>query len=74
MWLFVLTTLVLAVLAFRHDLSLIPMLGLVSCFYMMAQIPAKSWLGFFVWLVAGLFIYFGYGYKNSNLAKKGRGE
>lgn len=69
MWLFVLTTLALAVLAFRHSLSLIPMLGLVSCFYMMAQIPAKSWLGFFIWLAAGLVIYFGYGYKNSRLAK-----
>ena len=70
MWLFVLTSLLMAVLAFRHNLSLIPILGLVSCLYMMAQIPAKSWLGFFIWLVAGLFIYFGYGYKHSNLAKK----
>jgi basic amino acid/polyamine antiporter, APA family len=68
MWLFVLTSLALAALAFRHSLSLIPMLGLVSCFYMMAQIPAKSWLGFFIWLAAGLVIYFGYGYKNSRLA------
>lgn len=70
MWLFVFTSLLMAVLAFRHNLSLIPILGLVSCLYMMAQIPAKSWLGFFIWLVAGLFIYFGYGYKHSNLAKK----
>ncbi len=70
MWLFVLTTLVLAVLAFQHNLSLIPMLGLISCFYMMAQIPAKSWLGFFIWLLAGLVIYFSYGYKNSKLANR----
>ncbi len=70
MWLFVFISLLMAVLAFRHNLSLIPILGLTSCLYMMAQIPAKSWLGFFIWLVAGLFIYFGYGYKHSNLAKK----
>ncbi|MFN0036568.1 MAG: amino acid permease [Saprospiraceae bacterium] len=70
MWLFVLTCLTMAWLAFRHNLSLIPILGLVSCLYMMAQIPAKSWLGFFIWLVAGLVIYFGYGYRNSKLAKK----
>ena len=70
MWLFVFTSLLLAVLAFRHNLSLIPILGLTSCLYMMAQIPAKSWLGFFIWLVAGLVIYFGYGYKHSNLAKR----
>ncbi|HLP95021.1 MAG TPA: amino acid permease [Saprospiraceae bacterium] len=69
MWLFILTSLVLAVLAFRHNLSLIPILGLVSCFYMMAQIPAKSWAGFFIWLVAGLVIYFSYGYANSKLAR-----
>jgi amino acid transporter len=70
MWLFVITCLWLTVLAFRHNLSLIPMLGLVSCFYMMAQIPAKSWMGFFIWLAIGLVIYFGYGYSNSKLARK----
>jgi len=70
MWLFIFTCLVMAFLAFKHNLSLIPILGLVSCLYMMAQIPAKSWLGFFIWLVAGLVIYFGYGYSNSKLAKR----
>lgn len=70
MWLFILTCLYLAALSFRHNLSLIPVLGLVFCFYMMAQIPAKSWFGFFIWLVAGLMIYFGYGYANSKLARK----
>ncbi len=70
MWLFVLTCLALVVLSFRHRLSLIPVLGLVFCFYMMAQIPAKSWLGFFLWLIAGLVIYFGYGYTNSKLRQK----
>lgn len=71
MWLFVFLCLALAWLAFRHNLSLIPMLGLVSCFYMMAQIPAKSWTGFLIWLVAGLVIYFGYGYSNSKLMRRG---
>jgi hypothetical protein len=70
MWLFIFTCLVMAFLAFKHNLSLIPILGLVSCLYMMAQIPAKSWLGFFIWLAAGLVIYFGYGYSNSKLAKR----
>ncbi|MCB0523200.1 MAG: amino acid permease [Lewinellaceae bacterium] len=67
MWLFTITCLILVIPAFRHNLSLIPILGLVSCFYMMAQIPAHSWMGFFIWLVAGLMIYFGYGYANSKL-------
>ncbi|MCC7466804.1 MAG: amino acid permease, partial [Saprospiraceae bacterium] len=68
MWLFIFTCLALAWLAFKHNLSLIPILGLVSCFYMMAQIPARSWAGFFIWLAAGLAIYFSYGYANSKLA------
>jgi APA family basic amino acid/polyamine antiporter len=71
MWLFIFTCLWLVVLSFRHNLSLIPVLGLVFCFYMMAQIPAKSWFGFFIWLLIGLVIYFGYGYANSKLAKTG---
>ena len=68
MWLFVFTCLTVAVYAFQHSLSLIPILGLVFCLYMMAQIPAHSWFGFFIWLLAGLVIYFGYGYRNSKLA------
>lgn len=70
MWLFIITCLVMAWLAFRHNLSLIPIMGLVSCLYMMAQIPSKSWFGFFVWLLVGLVIYFGYGFSNSKLATK----
>ncbi len=69
MWLFVFTCFYLAVLSFRHSLSLIPVLGLIFCFYMMAQIPAHSWFGFSIWLVAGLVIYFGYSHKHSKLAK-----
>ncbi|MEQ1746170.1 MAG: amino acid permease [Saprospiraceae bacterium] len=67
MWLFGLTCLFMVVLAFRHSLSMIPILGLVSCFYMMAQIPAKSWFGFAIWLVIGLVIYFGYSVRHSKL-------
>jgi amino acid transporter len=70
MWLFVITTLLLCYYCFRYSLSIIPVLGLVSCFYMMAQIPAKSWFGFVVWLLIGLVIYFGYGYNNSKLHRK----
>lgn len=67
MWLFVLTTLLMAWFSFKYRLSLIPVLGLVFCLYMMAQIPAKSWFGFFIWLLAGLVIYFSYGYSRSKL-------
>jgi hypothetical protein len=33
----------------------------------MAQISLKNWIGFVIWLVIGLIIYFGYSFKHSNL-------
>ena len=50
-------------------LSLIPVLGMTFCLYLMVEIPAKSWLVFFVWMAIGLVIYFTYGYKRSHLNK-----
>jgi len=50
-------------------LSLIPVLGMTFCLYLMVEIPARSWLVFFVWMALGLVIYFSYGYKRSHLNK-----
>ncbi len=69
MLLFYTVSLLMAYWTFKHSLSLIPVLGLVCCLYMMAQISAHSWLGFFIWLAIGLVIYFGYGYKHSRIAR-----
>lgn len=54
-------------LSFAKNLSLIPVLGALCCLYMMSQIPPKNWLGFSIWLLMGLVIYFAYGMKNSKL-------
>jgi basic amino acid/polyamine antiporter, APA family len=70
MWIFIITCFTLLVLSIRKNLSLIPVLGVISCLYMMAQIELKNWIGFFVWLLVGLVIYFFYGIKNSKLANK----
>jgi amino acid transporter len=67
MWIFILITLGLTVWAFRKNLSLIPMLGLVSCLYMMAELGISNWIGFTAWLLLGLVIYFLYSRKNSKL-------
>lgn len=67
MWLFALISLYLAVQCLRKKYSLIPVLGLTSCLYMMAQIDLKNWIGFTIWLVIGLVIYFFYGYRRSKL-------
>lgn len=69
MWIFLLVLLGFTILAFWKKLSIIPVLGLLCCVYMMAQIPVHNWLGFGIWLVTGLVIYFGYGYRHSILAR-----
>jgi len=60
----------MAVLAFTRKLSLLPILGMISCFYLMAQETHKVWMRFLIWLVIGLAIYFLYSYWNSKLAKE----
>lgn len=54
----------------RYELSLIPTLGLLCCFYMLSQLGWKNWLYFGIWLVIGLVIYFAYGRQHSKLAHK----
>ncbi|MCC6257074.1 MAG: amino acid permease [Chitinophagaceae bacterium] len=48
--------------------SFIPVMGVLSCMYLMIEIPAISWLWFFAWMALGLIIYFLYGFRNSRLA------
>ena len=67
MWIFILVCLLLSVLSFVNKLSLIPVLGVISCLYMMAQIELQNWIGFAIWLILGLLIYFTYSYRNSKL-------
>ncbi|MGA9226767.1 MAG: amino acid permease [Mesobacillus sp.] len=45
----------------------IPALAVIFCVYLMFQLSSFTWKGFFIWLVAGLIIYFTYGYRNSKL-------
>ena len=52
---------------FKHNMSLIPVLGLISCLYMMSELGLRNWIGFTIWLAVGLVIYFGFSYKNSKL-------
>jgi basic amino acid/polyamine antiporter, APA family len=68
---FVLIALILAFLAFLRKYSLIPILGVLFCLYLMVEIPAKSWLVFFGWMGLGLMVYFLYGYRNSKMANAG---
>ncbi len=64
---FVLLSGVLAVFTFMKNFSLIPILGVSCCMYLMVEIPANSWMVFFAWMLLGLLIYFFYGKNKSKL-------
>lgn len=67
---FLLVSAVLLALSLTKKLSLIPILGLLSCLYLMTELGVTNWIRFGLWLLAGLVIYALYGYKNSNLARQ----
>jgi basic amino acid/polyamine antiporter, APA family len=47
----------------------VPILGIVSCVYLMFGLPWITWIRFGLWLAAGLVIYFAYGYRHSGLRR-----
>lgn len=69
-FLFIILSAALTVMSFIRNLSLIPVLGLLSCFYLMTELGYLNWLRFLIWLVVGLIIYFTYSYKHSVLGKE----
>ena len=48
---------------------LIPILGIATCLLLMFSLPPENWYRLFVWLGAGLLIYFFYGRHHSVLAR-----
>jgi APA family basic amino acid/polyamine antiporter len=54
--------------AFRTPfVPIVPILGIVSCIYLMRGLPEITWLRFGGWLVIGMTVYFFYGYRHSKL-------
>jgi APA family basic amino acid/polyamine antiporter len=49
---------------------LIPVLGIVACFYLIFGLPWITWIRFAVWLLIGMVIYFSYGYKKSRIRQE----
>lgn len=66
-WVFILLSIIMTIASFIKKLSLIPVLGLLSCFYLITELGLTNWLRFIVWLIIGMVIYFTYGIKNSKL-------
>ena len=74
MFFFIVINLILCVLAFVKNLSLIPLLGLSSCLYLLTGMTHNNWFWFAVWFAIGLVFYFAYGFRNSQLHKELNGD
>ncbi|MFY7827905.1 MAG: amino acid permease [Flectobacillus sp.] len=61
--------LALGVMAFKLNFSLLPVLGILTNLYLMTELGVTNWAIFIIWLIIGLVIYFGYGYRHSKLSK-----
>src|SRR5258707_3989504 len=48
----------------------LPMLGAVSCIFLMYYLPPTSWWRFVAWLLLGLAVYLSYSYSKSEIGKK----
>jgi hypothetical protein len=59
---------ILSIMAFIKSWSLVPLMGLSTCLYLLTGMTGRNWLWFSSWLVLGVIIYFLYGYKKSRLA------
>lgn len=71
---FIIINLVLCVLAFLKNLSLIPLIGLSSCLYLLTGMSHNNWFWFLLWFAIGMIIYFSYGYNNSKLNNELNGD
>jgi amino acid transporter len=65
--LFLVIATILTLLTIIRSFSVIPILGVLFCLYLMIEIPTGSWYLFFIWMALGLLVYFLYGYRNSKL-------
>jgi len=48
----------------------VPILGILSCFYLMSGLPKDTWIRLLAWMAIGLVIYFTYGIRKSKLRQK----
>lgn len=67
---FWIAAILLAALAFIKKYSLIPLMGVITCMYLLTGMSKSNWVWFIGWLILGIIIYFLYGYKKSKLAVK----
>jgi basic amino acid/polyamine antiporter, APA family len=65
---FWLSLIVMSVFSFIKKWSLIPLMGVATCLYLLTGMSKSNWIWFIGWLGLGLVVYFLYGFKKSKLA------
>jgi APA family basic amino acid/polyamine antiporter len=65
---FWLSAIILSIVTFIKKYSLIPLMGLITCMYLLTGMTKSNWAWFIGWLIIGVIFYFLYGYKKSKLA------
>ena len=64
---YLVVVLIVTFYCFKKSLSLIPVLGLLTCGYLMTELGWTNWARFLIWLLIGLVLYFMYGRRHSKL-------
>ena len=67
---FWISAILLAGFAFIKKYSLIPLMGVITCMYLLTGMSKSNWVWFIGWLALGMIFYFMYGYRKSKLAGK----
>jgi APA family basic amino acid/polyamine antiporter len=48
----------------------VPVMGILSCLYLMSGLPKDTWIRLLIWMAIGLVIYFTYGIRKSKLRRR----
>jgi amino acid transporter len=64
---FLVFSLAMTILCFVKRLTLIPVLGVMCCTYLMTELGWTNWFRFFIWMLVGLGVYFLYSFSHSKL-------
>jgi amino acid transporter len=65
---FWIAAIIISIVTFFKKYSLIPLMGLTTCLYLLTGMTKSNWVWFIGWMVMGLVVYFLYGYRKSKLA------
>ena len=67
---FIVIAIWVSVKAVIRQWSLVPVMGVLTNMYLISELGITNWMGFSIWLVVGLLLYFTYGSRHSKLIKK----